>query len=62
MFFAALKMADVVADQRIKNTVAVRASKPAVLYKFLIRCSAGRAYDAGIFFILFLRLLGSKES
>ena len=39
-----------------------RASEPAVLYKFLISRSAGRAHDAGVLFIFFLRLLGSKKS
>ena len=57
-----MKMTDIVADQRIKHAVAVRASEPAVLYKFLISRSAGRAHDAGVLFIFFLRLLGSKKS
>ena len=57
----ALQLFDLIMDQKIKDAVAIRTSKTAVLNKLFIAGPAGRTYDlAGLFFLLSLSRNTSK--
>ena len=61
MTHIALKLLDLVIDQQVKDTVAVRAAKTAVFHKIIVAGAAGRADNlAGLFFLIGFPLYPQK--